>query len=341
MKKEVSVLPEEVSVLAVQVSDKKQEEVRTVLNQIFSGTDEWSRQVDAIEVKSIDDKMSIALAETARRNAKNARLDAEKIFDKKRSEVQQLKSEYDLEDKLWLKSKQVMQLKFKAIEEKAKWKADFVKRFEDEQKEIEVQKRIIEVSKYAEINRIEFASMSNETFESFLAGLKSSYEAKIEAEAKAEAERIEAERIEKERIEAQAIENAKLKAEAEKREKEIAEERKREEEFRRSAEIKAAKERAEIEAKLKAEADAKAKIQAELEAKKEAERKIEQARIADEKAKELAAKKAAKAPMKTKLNVWVDSFEIPKTNIENSTTNVISAKFEAFKSWAKEQVEAI
>jgi PhoH-like ATPase len=122
---------------------------------------------------------------------------AEKIFDAKREEVQNLKAEFDLEDKLWLKAKQVMQLKFKAIEEKAEWKANFVKRFEAEQKELRTQKRIIEVSKYAEINRIEFENMSEDIFDSFLSGLKANYEAKIEAEKKAEAERIEAEMLEK------------------------------------------------------------------------------------------------------------------------------------------------
>ncbi len=61
--------------------------------------------------------MSIELAEVARKNSKQARLSAEKIFDAKREEVQNLKAEFDLEDKLWLKAKQVMQIKFKAIEE--------------------------------------------------------------------------------------------------------------------------------------------------------------------------------------------------------------------------------
>lgn len=83
-----------------------------------------------------------------------------------------------------------MQIKFKSIEEQAEWKANFVKRFEAEQKELRTQKRINEVSKYAEINRIEFEAMSDESFDSFLSGLKSTYEAKVEAERKAEQERI-------------------------------------------------------------------------------------------------------------------------------------------------------
>ena len=128
MEKQIITLPQEVSELAVKVSAKKQAEVQNVLQQIFTGTDGWEKLIDAIEVKDINDKISIELAEVALKNSKQARLTAEKIFDVKRQEVQRLKAEFDLEDKLWLKAKQVMQIKFKAIEEKAEWKANFVKR---------------------------------------------------------------------------------------------------------------------------------------------------------------------------------------------------------------------
>ena len=128
MEKQIITLPQEVSELAVKVSAKKQAEVQNVLQQIFTGTDGWEKLIDAIEVKDINDKISIELAEVARKNSKQARLIAEKIIDVKRQEVQRLKAEFDLEDKLWLKAKQVMQIKFKAIEEKAEWKANFVKR---------------------------------------------------------------------------------------------------------------------------------------------------------------------------------------------------------------------
>ena len=246
-------LPTEVNELAVKVSANKQAEVQTVLQQIFTGTDDWEKQVDAIEVKDINDKMSIELAEVARKNLKQARLSAEKIFDAKREEVQNLKAEFDLEDKLWLKAKQVMQIKFKAIEEKAEWKANFVKRFEAEQKELRTQKRINEVSKYAEINRIEFEAMSDESFNSFLSGLKSTYEAKIEAERKAEEERIAKEKAEAEERERIRKENEQLRKEAEEREKQAkieAEKRAKEE---REKQAKAEAERKEREEKERKE----------------------------------------------------------------------------------------
>ena len=330
MEVQIITLPTEVNELAVKVSANKQQEVQTILQQIFTGTDDWEKQVDAIEVKDINDKMSIELAEVARKNSKQARLSAEKIFDAKREAVQNLKAEFDLEDKLWLKAKQVMQIKFRAIEEKAEWKANFVKRFEAEQKELRTQKRINEVSKYAEINRIEFEVMSDESFDSFLSGLKSTYEAKIEAERKAEEERIAKEKADEEAREQQRLENERLKAEAEKREKEIEAERK-------ANEQKLLEERA----KAKAEQEAKVKLEAELQAKIEAEIKAENERKQAELKAKAEAEKNAKAPIKKQLSIWVDSFSIAEINVENEKKELIKEKFEAFKKWAKNEINNI
>jgi len=327
-------LPEEVNELALKVSSNKKQEVLTVLQQIFIGTYDWEKQVDAIEVKGIDDKMSIELAEVARKNSKNARLNAEKIFDAKREEVKNLKAEFDLEDKLWLKAKQVMQIKFKAIEEKAEWKANFAKRYEAEQKELRTQKRINEVSKYAELNRIEFENMSDESFESFLSGLKSNYEAKIEAEKKAEEERIAREKAEAEERERIRLENERLKAEAEERERQIKIEREK-------ARAEAERIEAENMARLKAEQEAKAIIEAELKAKRDAEIKAEQQRIEAELKAKKEAEKLAKAPIKKQLIMWVDSFELKDTKIEHEKKNQIIEKFESFKLWAKNEIDKI
>lgn len=226
-------------------------------------------------------------------------------------------------------------------QEAAKEIEDYFENLEKERIEKLQSERAEELAKYGGAEYPELGRMSEDVWLNFLTGTKANYQAKIEAEEKAEAERLEALRIEKERIEAQAIENAKLKAEAEAREKEIAIERQKQEAERKLAEEKAAKERAEIEAKLKAEAEAKAKIQAELSAKLEAEAMAEAARIAEAKAKEESEIKAAKAPIKKRLSSWVESFELPSTDIDNPTTNVILAKFDSFKKWAEEQVEGI
>ena len=71
-----------------------------------------------------DDKLGMKLANTARLNAKNARLAAEKIFDQKRDEVQAQMLSYQTEDKLWLKAKQTMIILFKEIEQAAEYKGE-------------------------------------------------------------------------------------------------------------------------------------------------------------------------------------------------------------------------
>jgi hypothetical protein len=352
MELQITNLPLEVNELATKVSANKQAEVQTVLRQIFTGTDDWERHVDAITVKDINDKMSIELAEVARKNSKQARLSAEKIFDAKREEVQNLKAEFDLEDKLWLKAKQVMQIKFKAIEEKAEWKANFVKRFEAEQKELRTQKRINEVSKYAGINRIEFEAMSDESFDSFLSGLKSTYEAKIEAERKAEEKRIAEEKADAEARDQQRLENERLKAEAIAKELELEKERAKLEAERKASEQKLSEERAkakaeadrieaENKAKLKVEQEAKVRLEAELQAKKDAELKAENDRKQAELIAKAEAEKNAKAPIKKQLSLWVNSFSIADINVENDKKELIKQKFEAFKKWAKSEIDSI
>lgn len=349
MENKLTVLPNEVRELAVKVSESKQAEVQTVLQQIFTGTDDWERQVDEIEVKSINDTMSIQLADVARLNSKKARLSAEKIFDSKRNEVQNLKAEFDLEDKLWLKAKQVMQLKFKAIEEKAEWKANFAKRYEAEQKELRTQQRILSVSKYAEINRIEFENMSDDSFESFINGLKSTHEAKIEAERLAEELRIAKAKAEAERIESQRLENIKLKKEAEERERLAqieANKRAQIEAERVAKEAIEAKERAEkerkeresYEDKIKAERIERERVEAELKAKRDSEIKAENARLEAERLAKIEADKLAKAPIKNQLNLWVDSFAYGIPPTDNEATKLIIEKFEAFKKWAKSEI---
>lgn len=193
---EVVKLPDELSELALKVPESKQDEVKKVLNDIFNGTANWEKQVDLIEVKDINDNMSIQLADAARKNAKTARLNGEKIFDKKRSEVQLRMMDDKLEDALWLKSKQIMQLQFKHIEEKAKFKSEFVKRHEAEQLQLRNDLRYQKVLNYIpdeEISSLEIAQMSDGVFEVYLSGIEKVYKDKIEAEKKAkeEAERLE------------------------------------------------------------------------------------------------------------------------------------------------------
>lgn len=351
MENQLVVLPQEVSVLSERVATEKREEVNNILNQLFAGTESWKQQIANITVKDHTDKMAMSIADTARLNVKKARLDAEKLFDAKRYEVQRLKSEFDLEDKLWLKSKQIMQEMFKSLEQEAEYKANTAKRYEIEQKETRTQERLQKVIVYnPTVSRFDIENLSDEMFNVFLSGLEKEHNDRIEAEKKAEAERIakeKAEAAERERI---RLDNERLKKEAEQKEKELAAERAKAEQERKNAEAKAQKEREEAAEKLRKEQEIariaaektaceKARLELQLRAQKEAgERAANEKMIAAEKAQK-EAEKLAKAPVKKQLDVWVNSFSIQIAPIDNEVSKVIAEKFAAFKNWSLQQIE--
>lgn len=364
-------LPEEISELAKSVNEQKQNEVKNVLAQIFNGTEDWEKQVDGIEIKGVDDKMSIDLAKIAAKNAKDARLDAMRKIKEKREEVQMKKFEFDSEDKLWLRTGQIIEIKFKLIEEKARWKADYVKRFEAEQKALETQNRVLKVAQYVDILVHEFEDMSKEVFEIYLNGLKSAHEQKLEAvrlEKEESEKRIKITQLHKERKEIALpyysfwteFENnlnfgeqsesdfnnfiarvKQVKSEHESEQKRIRLENER---LKKEAEAKEKSleiERQKANAEIKAQNEKQARLEAELRAKKDDEIKKEQERISKELAEKKEAEKLAKAPIKKQLSTWVESFSIPEFNTENQTSTEISGKFEAFKKWAIKEVNNI
>ncbi len=147
-------------------------------------------------------------------------------------------------------------------------------------------------------------SMNQEQFDSLLASLKSAHEAAIEAEKKAESDRLAAAEAEKKRQAEIEAENIKLKKEAEAIEAERAAERKAEQE-------KLDKIQAEKDAEIKAEREKREAIEAEqaakiaLEAKQKAD--VEEAR-----------REALLAPDKNKLIEFanqIDAIELP--NVQN------------------------
>jgi colicin import membrane protein len=196
------------------------------------------------------------------------------------------------------------------------------------------------------------SGMEADVWNAYFAAKKKEYEDRIEAEKKAEAERVAKEKAEKEEQERIRKENERLRIEAEKKEKELAAERAKAEAEAKAAAEKAAKERAASEAILRAEqekarleaekaAKEKAALEAELRAKAEAEAKAEQERKDIEEVKRKEAEKLAKAPIKAQLTKWCDEFIAPQTSVNHEVKTNILAKFEAFKVWAKSEIEKL
>lgn len=196
--KALVILPAEIEQLAQGVSVEKRNEVQAVLNHVFNGVSKMREQLDLVVVSDENDKTSMGIANKIRLGVRQVRLDAEKEFDLKRSEVQQAMLSFKTEDQLWLKAKQTMQILTKEIEENAKWKEATKERIEAERKELKVQERIIKISKFnPEISRSEFENMSDSMFDLFFAGIEKQYNDKIEAEKQAELIRLEKERIQR------------------------------------------------------------------------------------------------------------------------------------------------
>lgn len=239
--------------------------------------------------------------------------------------------------------------------------------FQVENRRAQIEKQRIESIRLERIAQIEpyasfvpvglpLGTMSDDDFSMLLSGAKLNHQAKIDAEAKAELERIEKElALEKER-ERIRLENERLKKEAEEREAAMKAERLEAEKKaeaikakadaeKKASEEKARKEREAIEAKLKAERLERERLEAEKAAKEKADReekaRIEAAQKAAEKERIAAEAKAAKAPLKEKMRVWVSAFTIPSGQPDCMGAVIIAEKFEAFKKWAEAQIEEI
>ena len=173
------------------------------------------------------------------------------------------------------------------------------------------------------INADTLGNMEQPVFDNYFAGLKLTYETKLENERKAEEERlrkIEEEKAEQERI---RVENEKLKAEAIERERLAEIERKKQAKILADQKAKADKERKILEEKAKAEAIEREKLEKELKAKQEAEKKrLEEIALKEKQGAELKAK-AERQPDKKKLQ------ELANTIIEIQFPDVKSKEAKA------------
>ena len=222
--------------------------------------EEWKQKASELVVTDISQVTEMKLAREARLALKEIRINA----DKKRVELK--------EDSL--KYGKAVQGVYNFIEGKIK---PIEKYLEEQEKFVEIQeskrKAELKAIRQEKLNPymmfvpygLDLGELSEEDFEKAYNGAKLQMEAKIEAQRKAEEDRIAKEKAESEERERIRIENEKLKAQAQANEKALAEQRAKAEAERKEIEEKAKKQKAEIEAKLKKEKDEKKRVEAELE----------------------------------------------------------------------------
>ena len=338
-------IPVELNQIIVQQSSARQEEVLGVLTTIFTSANDWSDKIENITIRDEFDKMAMTMAGTARKTIKEARLNAEKLFDSKRGEVQSRMADDKLEDTLWLKSKQMMVATLKNLEEKAAEKENFAKNLEAERKRILGEERARETAEFldGEIIEVDLANMPESVYDIFLKGLKDKKEAdRIAAEA--EATRIELERIEREAQEEKERNERLAKEESDRQERMTREENERQErqkleEAQRLIREKEHQERLRKETQDVLELKERQRIaDAEAKAKHDKFLKDREETLAREKAEFEAQKANAPAPYTPKVysdyESWVNSFKMPNFDGNDKRKAIVEMKFNGFKAWA-------
>lgn len=186
-----------------------------------------------------------------------------------------------------------------------------------------------------DVSAYDLQNMTDDVFCNLFESQKLMHEQKLAAELKAEADRIERERLEAEEREKQRIELERLRKENTEKEAALLAERK-------AAEAKLEAERKEAQRLQQITLAEKQKAEAELKKKLDAERKAAEELQKKKEAELKTAKKAAAAPDKNKIesainNLGSISFGELKSEDAIQIAKSISDKFEAFKTWALTQ----
>ena len=215
-----------------------------------------------------------------------------------------------------------------AVNERMEIDLEKIEKYQERLEREQVEKlrlaRLSELQKYTEIEPVGLGEMSEDVWNNYLLGQKITFEAKIEAEKKAEEDRIAKEKADAEEREAQRLENIRLKKEAEEKERLAEIERKKNAKILADQKAKADKERADLLAKADTERKEKERLEAEIKAKKEAEEKAKQdaerKRKADEKAAQLA-------PDKNKLLNFCQAInDLPRPEVKSIEAADIASK---------------
>jgi len=302
--------------------------------------EKWEAKASALTVTDINQKAEMKMARAARLEVRDARLALEL---ERKNRVEHLKARSSKIDA----AARTVRVKLEALEETFRESEQFAERYEAKLKaELKI-KREAELRPWLDGPDAplltDVSQLSEQAFVDLVEFYKTARKAKLDAAAKAEADRLAKEAAEKAERERIAAENARLKAEAEATAKRLEEERKAREAQEVKERAEREKERQRIEAERKAERERAAAEQAEkdrvaqkqleaerhsrelerqkakeesdrLRAKLEAEAKskaAEQAKVeAERKAKAKAERIAAAAPDKKKLEGYIEAIKL-------------------------------
>ena len=228
----------------------------------FEQAEDWRSKAESLVVTDASQIEEMKMARTARLALKQIRSSA----DKTRKELKEDSLRYG---KAVQGVYNMIEHLIVPIESHLQEQEDFIEIQEAKRKAELKAKREIELKPFADFvpYGLDLGEISEEDYNKALNGAKLQLQAKIEADKKAEQERIAKQKAEEEERQRVITENARLKAEAQAKEKELAESRAKAEAQRKELEAKARKQKADYDAKLKAEREAKEKLESELKSK--------------------------------------------------------------------------
>jgi colicin import membrane protein len=180
-----------------ELSKDKQVAVKSSFEEFLTKANEYAKIIQSLEIKDVNDKEGLDQARKARLFLKNQRGDAKRLTESKRNEIKAAKLEWDLLDKAWLKSFQFVEGVYKSLEEQAEEKEKYVEILEAKRKEEVRANRWKQLSEYMDFEPAGLDIMTDDVFGHVLNGAKAEKQARIEAEKKAEEERLEKERLAK------------------------------------------------------------------------------------------------------------------------------------------------
>lgn len=190
MSKELAIIIEQSG-----IEKSKQTKIGEALGQFFEKADEWNLAIQSLEITEPTQVKEMELAKSIRLELKRKRLEGEKLIDKERANIKLRMSDDVLEDKLWLRTGQMMGATYANLEGKAQekerfaeiWEANRILKLRSDRADILRNEPLID--KYIPYG-IDLGIMTDDDFTNILNGAKLQRDAQIAAEQKAESERL-------------------------------------------------------------------------------------------------------------------------------------------------------
>ena len=170
-----------------------QEQVTKSLSSFFEKVEEWKSTIKTIVITDVSEVGKMKMAREGRLALRQMRLDGTEIVKSKREVIKARMEKDVLEDKLWLKSGQVMELEYKTLEAQLEEKEKFAEIFEANRKKQLHITRVAELSQHnwQDMGLIDLGAMDEGSYRAMLEGQKIQEEKRKAEIKKAEEEQAE------------------------------------------------------------------------------------------------------------------------------------------------------